>query len=141
MQDKIEIQEQISRYSDALTRRDWAALGATFAPDGSWRVVAEPGYAYSGAEVGPGIRSLVEPANYLVQFNTPALSEVQSDYATARSTILETGEYAAGKFQPFKCRLESFGVYDDELQKISGQWRFKSRRFSFINLTISQVTE
>jgi hypothetical protein len=139
--DKIEIQELISRYSDALTRRDWESVASVFAPDASWRALGEPGFAFEGTNIGPGIRSLIEPTNYFVQMNTPALIEVQGSQAKARSTIMEIGEYDPGKLQPFKARLESFGYYDDVVKKVNGRWLFASRQFTGVKLTVSKVED
>jgi ketosteroid isomerase-like protein len=139
MLDKIEIQDLISRYSDAITRRDWEAVTSAFSPEATWHVVGQPAFQFKGRDVGPGIRSLVEPSNYLVQMNTPALIEINGDEATARSTILESGEYEAGKFQPFKARFDSFGTYEDVLRKVDGRWRFASRRFTMIKMNISKA--
>ena len=141
MRDEYEIQDLISRYSDAITRRDWSTVTSVFASDASWQVLGQPDFRFEGDKVGPGIRSLVEPANYLIQMNTPAIVAVNGSNATARSTIFETGEYEAGRFQPFKCRFESFGIYSDRLRKEDGRWRFASREFTMLNMRISRIQE
>ena len=139
MTDKVEIQELISRYSDGITRRDWEAVALVFAPDATWQILGNPGFLFTGAKVGPGIRSLVEPSNYLLQMNTPALIDVKGEGATARSTIMESAEYEAGRFQEYKSRFNSFGFYDDILKKVDGKWRFASRRFTMLNMNITRV--
>jgi len=139
MRDEYEIQDLISRYSDAITRREWSTVSSVFAADATWQVLGEPGFRFDGDKIGPGIRSLVEPANHLIQMNTPAIVAVNGNSATARSTIFETGEYEAGRFQPFKCRFESFGIYSDRLRKDDGRWRFASREFTILNMRISRV--
>ena len=136
MHDEYAIQDLISRYSDAITRRDWQTVSSVFAAGASWQVLGVPEFRFEGDKVGSGIRSLVEPANYLIQMNTPAIVQVNGNTATARSTIFETGEYEAGRFQPFKCRFESFGIYSDRLRKDDGSWRFAAREFTMLNMRI-----
>ena len=95
MRDEYEIQDLISRYSmrsrDASGRLSRRYLRA----EATWQVLGEPGFRFDGDKIGPGIRSLVEPANHLIQMNTPAIVAVNGNSATARSTIFETGEYEA----------------------------------------------
>jgi ketosteroid isomerase-like protein len=141
MRDECEIQDLISRYSDAITRRDWPVVSSVFAAEASWQVVGVPEYRFEGDKVGSGIRGLVEPANYLIQMSTRAIVQVDGDTATARSTVFETGEYEAGRFQPFKCRFESFGIYADRLRKDEGRWRFASREFTMLNMRITRLDE
>jgi hypothetical protein len=141
MTEKEDIQDLISRYSDAITRRDWEVVASVFAADGSWQVVGNDQFSFAGAKIGPGIRSLVEPANYLIQLNTPALIDISGETATARSTIMEIAEYEAGKFKEFKARLNSYGFYQDVIKKLNGKWLFTSRRFNMITMTLSRVDD
>jgi hypothetical protein len=141
MREEYEIQDLISRYSDAITRRDWTTVSAAFASDATWQVLGEPGFRFAGGEIGNGIRSLVEPANYLIQMNTPAIVRLDGNTATARSTIFETGEFEAGRFQPYKCRFESFGIYSDRLRRDDGRWRFTSREFTMLNMRFARLDE
>jgi len=132
----IEVQDLITRYSDAINRRDWEVVKSVFAPDGTWESLGPPVFAFAGPDVGPGIRSLVEPARFFVQMNSPALIEINGDRATARSTIFEKGEYPPGAIAAFDGRFESFGIYSDVLHLRTDGWRFTKRTFSFLSMTV-----
>lgn len=138
MSEKADIQEVLNRYSDGVTRRDWAQVATVFAPDATWEVVGSE-FKFQGPKVAESIQGIVMAANFLVQMISSTLIEVKGDTATARSTVLEAGEFDAGKYQPYKARMDSYGIYEDTLKKIGGQWKFASRRFTMINLKLSKV--
>jgi hypothetical protein len=41
MRDEYEIQDLISRYSDAITRREWSTVSSVFAAEATWQVLGE----------------------------------------------------------------------------------------------------
>jgi len=121
----IAIQNLISSYSSAVSRRAWTELDALFTPDASWEVEGGPGLRLQGAELVPGIRALVEQTtDSIFQMNCPAVIAVDGDRATATSNMYEFG------VTPDKLnRFEAPGIYDDVLVRHDGTWRFASRRF------------
>ena len=133
--DHMAIQDTITRYCDAITRRDWAALEALFLPDAQWQVIGGPAFHFTGAALVPGIRGVVETTSSLTQINGPALIEIDGDRANARSTIYEFGETLdkSGRF-------EEPGTYDDVLKKSDGVWRFSSRRFTIRHFRLVKIT-
>lgn len=135
MSDHIAIQNTITRYCDAITRRDWDALADVFAPDAVWEVIGGPAFRFAGAGVAPGIRGVVESTSSLTQINGPALIEIDGDHATARSTIYEFGETLDKT-----SRFEEPGTYDDVLRKIDGKWRFTLRRFTIRHFRSVKIT-
>src|SRR5579864_492799 len=106
--ERAAIQDVITRYSDAITRRDWVVLAELFAPDAVWEVIGGPAFRYTGADVALGIQRIVESTSTLTQINGPALIEMEGDRATARSTIYEFGETIDKA-----SRFEEPGTYDD----------------------------
>jgi hypothetical protein len=133
--DYIEIQNLISLYSIAVSRRDWAALDGMFMPDAHWEVVGGPGTVLDGAKILPGLRSLVEDnSESLCQMNCPAYVKIDGERATAVSNMCEFGLSPDGKV-----RFEAPGIYEDVLVKHNGQWRFASRRYVVVTLRTQPV--
>ena len=118
------IQIHISRYTDAVNSRNWAAFPNIFAKDASWEAIGLD-LRFDGLEaITQGLSKIVGDMSRFVQMNTPAVIELDGDRASARSVIYEIGEYDATG----TC-FEAYGTYEDELITVDGEWRFKSRRF------------
>ena len=126
--DCIAIQQVISRYSSAVSRRAWPELETLFTADASWEVIGGPGLRLEGPALLPGIRALVEQTTESIfQMNCPAVIVVDGDRATATSNMYEFG------VTPDKSnRFEAPGIYDDVLVRRGGTWRFASRRFTVL---------
>jgi hypothetical protein len=135
MTDREAIQDVITRYCDAITRRDWIALKEVFAVEALWEVIGGPAFRYTGVDIAPGIQRIVESTSTLTQINGPALIDINGDHATARSTIYEFGETLDKT-----SRFEEPGTYDDVLKKIDGKWRFTSRRFTIRHFRSMSIT-
>jgi len=135
MSEYMAVQTVITRYCDAVTRRDWAALADLFAPDATWDVIGHVTFHFAGADVVPGIRGIVESTGSLVQINTPALIEIDGDRATARSTI-----YELGTDKEKAHRFEEPGLYEDVLTKIGGKWKFSARRFTILHFQMDKIS-
>jgi hypothetical protein len=127
--DYEEIQNLVARYADAVSRRDFDALAAVFAPDAVWDVTGGTKLRYEGAELVPGIRRIVEMSNFLAQVHSPAIIEIDGDNASSRVTAFEVGE-----MQAYGLRFEQFGIYEDSLRKVDGRWLFTERRFTTLNM-------
>jgi ketosteroid isomerase-like protein len=131
------IQTVISTYSNAVTRRDWAAIAGTFAADATWEAVGGPHpMKFCGDEVGPGIKAAIGMTGSLIQLITPSVIEVDGDRAAAHCNIHEFGEMLDRK-----SHFEASGLYDDALEKVDGKWRFKSRictilKFRLVSLAV-----
>jgi hypothetical protein len=118
------IQVHISRYTDAVNSRNWAAFPKIFAEDASWEAIGLDIRFDGLAAITQGLSKIVGDMSRFVQMNTPAVIELDGDRASARSTIYELGEYDADGTS-----FEAYGTYEDELVTVNGEWRFKSRRF------------
>ena len=130
--DKAEIQELIALYCDGVTRRDWAQVASVFAADAMWEIVGSD-FRFQGDKIAAGIQSLVTPSRFLIQMVSSTIIEVRGDTATARTTIHEATEFPAGAFKPFKTRISSYGIYEDQIKKVGGHWKFAARRFNMID--------
>lgn len=84
----------INRYTDAVNRRDWVALGQVFTRDGIWDVggpqAAPFCFLFSGRDkVVEGVRGLITSLEFLIQTNHALVVNILGDRATASSTLQE----------------------------------------------------
>ncbi len=128
--DRLAIRDLVDRYADALTRRDWAALSATFADDAIWSL-GEPYNAEikGAAEIARGIAQSLKPYEHLVQMVHSTAIEFDQGGARARTIINEHGRRRDGAGGTFL-----LGIYHDHFQRDGRGWRFRSRRAEVIFL-------
>ena len=118
------VQVHISRYTQAVNSRDWAAFARIFAKDARWEAIGLD-IRFDGLDaITKGLSRIVGGMSRFVQMNTPAAIDLAGDHATARSTIYELGEY-----DEQGTAFEAYGTYEDELIMMDDEWRFRSRRF------------
>ncbi len=135
MLDKLEIQETISLYHEGGSTTDWDQVMATFLPDGIWEVPALRILAEGQAAIRSAMTSLMEPIEYLVQINSPAIITVDGDSAAARSLIRE-----CAKFRGQPGVIDVVGQFNDELQRTADGWRFAHRTFTIFGTHLSAET-
>jgi hypothetical protein len=136
MSDLHAIQDVVSRYTNAVTRRDFAAIAATFAPKATWQVVGGPyPFKLEGAGIGPGIQQSLEMTACLIQLITPPSIVIDGPRATANLNIHEFGEMADRK-----SHFEASGTYDDVLEKIEGRWLFAARLCTILKFRLVSLS-
>jgi len=125
LSDRIAIRDVIDRYSDAVTRRDWPTVGATFHDDAVWSVGGSFNLEYRSREnIESGLRAGVSALEFLVQMTHSVVIELDGRRATARTLVNEMGRNAAQKTGLFL-----LGFYEDVLSQREGRWAFDARRF------------
>jgi len=132
-QDRAEIEDLMARYLFAIDYFDWDAYVATFAPDG------ELEFARGTSKGRDAIREAVSSFSrrigefYHTEDGAPAILRhvilqsvirVEGERAWARSLWLEMANHGPGDTM----KMGTFGVYEDELAKLDGQWLFTRRR-------------
>jgi ketosteroid isomerase-like protein len=132
MDERSNIQDVITSYSDAVSRRDWELLASVFAPNATWENVGSF-QQFKRDGVVSGIRSMVEPSNYLVQILGPSIIKIKGDTANARTLVEEHCDYDAGPIVPVKTRFHCLGLYTDVLKRVGGRWKFVERKFTIFN--------
>jgi hypothetical protein len=85
------------------------------------------------AELRAQMPALVEPIEYLVQINAPAIIEVDGDRATARSLIRECARFRDGGVL-----MDVVGQFRDELRRTPDGWRFAHRSFTIIGTHVTE---
>ena len=120
--DRMAIQHLAQVYADGVMQRDPEIWGSTWAEDAVWVLGGrEP---VSGRDnVVAFWSSVMQGYPLVLHWVQPGLIEVNGDTATARFYIQEKlrGEDGSGAY--------SAGVYNDELVKENGEWKFKYRKF------------
>lgn len=122
------VQRVLSAFTDAINRRDWREFAVLFTQDATFELTNEPYPArYRGVDaITAGIRGLVDPAESLIQMNSPAVIVIDKDRAVARSTLFETGVLPKKGF-----KFEAYMLADDVLEHTLDRWLLSSRRIEF----------
>ena len=79
--------------------------------------------------------AVLEPIEYLVQINAPAIIAVDGDTASARSLVRE-----CAKFRDRPGLMDVVGQFVDELQRTPDGWRFAHRTFTILGTHMSAET-
>ena len=133
MLDKLEIQETISLYHEGGSKPDWDQVMATFLPDGTWEVPALRILSQGHTAIRQAMTALMEPIEYLVQINAPAIITLDGDSASARSLIRE-----CAKFRDQPGLIDVVGQFHDELHRTTGGWRFAHRTFTILGTFMAE---
>lgn len=120
MTDQDQIRELIASYALLLDGGDTAACARLFTEDGEFVVYGSTRTGYDG------IGAMFEQAPRGMHLTGVSLIDVAGDAATGRTQVLFVNAATHG------LRL---AIYDDELERSNGQWRFRRRRCQFITDT------
>lgn len=120
MNDQEHIRELIASYALLLDAGDTDACAQLFTEDGEFVV-------YGATRTGRGeIGAMFELAPRGMHMTGVSRIDVTGDNATGRAQVLFVNAATYGM------RL---ALYDDELVRVDGQWRFRRRRCQFITPT------
>ena len=122
--DYLEIQHLAQVYADGVMQRDAQLWGSTWASDGEWHLMPGMDPVKGRENLKAFWSGVMEGYPNVLHWVQPGLIEVDGDTATARFYVQENIKPAEG---------DSFrvaGVYNDELIKEDGAWKFAVRRFS-----------
>jgi SnoaL-like domain len=120
--DRLEIQDLIHRYSDAVTRADWQQCEAVFTPDALWESPAL-GMRYENRASFMEILRATSSFDLLIQTaHSSVITLIDADRARSTTTI---HEFIRGT----ENNLEQYGIYFDDLARVDGRWKFTHRLF------------
>jgi len=129
LQDKVAIRDLLDGYFDAIARRDWDALAATFTPDGAWRLEGAANMQFETRDsVKAGMSKLVEATELAILMNHSSVIEISGDRAKARTLCHEITRRAGVAQAGFL-----LGFYHDELVRSDGQWLFARKTFRIVH--------
>ncbi len=132
-QDRAEIEDLMARYLFAIDYHDWDAYAGTFAEDG------ELEYASGTATGRPAIKeSITKFAERIGDFyHTEDGKPAKLRHVVLQSVIRVEGDRAWGRALWLEMadngpqdsmKMNTYGIYEDEMTKQSGQWLFAKRR-------------
>lgn len=123
-EDRVAIRELIETYCDAVNRRDATAWSKTWSDDAVWDL---QGHHVSGkASIVATWQTAMAEFSYVGFFAVPGAIEVTGTTGTARVYVRETLVTEQGDER----RIE--GLYEDDLEKSTGAWVFKKRKYKII---------
>lgn len=121
------VRDLIDTYCDAINRGDWDRYQETFAPDAVWEAPALDMHLEGAAAIRTAVSDLTSSADvYLQTAAAVVVTLVDDGRATASCTVREqirTGGDAG---------MLMLGVYDDEVVRIDGAWKFARRSFNLV---------
>jgi hypothetical protein len=132
-EDRAEIEDLMARYLFAIDYDDWDSYVGTFAPDG------ELEFASGTSKGRPAIRAMVAKFAegigrfYHTEDGKPAklrhvilqsVVRVEGDHAWSRTLWMEMANHGPGDTM----KMGTYGIYEDDLKKVDGQWLFAKRR-------------
>ncbi len=131
-QDRAEIEDLMARYLFAIDYSDWDAYVATFAPDGELTFAS--GTSKGREAIKAAVTKFAEGIGrfYHTADGKPAKLRhvilqssirVEGDHAWARSLWLEMANHGPND-EP---KIGTYGLYEDEMKKVGGQWLFAKR--------------
>lgn len=124
LEDRQAIAELNGIYADGVVRFDADTWGSVWAADAHWNLM---GHEVDGREGIVGFWQQAMSGLDAVSFQcVPCMIEVTGDTATSR---VQTQEILRPKEGPAR---HVGGLYEDELAKVDGQWRFTSRKFRIV---------
>lgn len=121
-QDYVALRQLAERYVDAVNRFDGDAWGATWAPDGEWRL----GEVFTGREaiVARWTTVMKSIPNVFMHVYSGVIDDVEGDRAS--------GRWYMGEFLnlPDGSRSMNSICYFDTYRRIGGEWYIQTRRFA-----------
>ncbi|MCR9278921.1 MAG: nuclear transport factor 2 family protein [Pseudomonadaceae bacterium] len=124
--DILAITHLAQQYADGVMQRDAEIWGNTWAEQGAWHLSPDMDPVTGREALKAFWTNVMAGYPQVLHWVQPGLIEVDGDTATARFYVQENIKDAEG--QGFRVA----GVYNDELIKEAGNWRFAVRRFSVI---------
>jgi len=122
VEDTLNIQQLYARYSDAIMRNDAGTFGSCWSDDGYWLLL---GNEYRGKEaIVEAYSNSVKGTDFILHLAMSPLISIDGDKAKVRSQVQEILHFSGGG------AMMILANYNDELQKVDGQWLFAARRIS-----------
>ena len=128
--DRLEIRELVETYNDAVNRRQTEDWKSTWADNAIWDLL---GMEIEGREaIVKTWKSAIKNFSYMGFSSFPGAIEINGETAHARIYVRETLISQNGQIRNIE------GMYNDELVKQNGQWRFRKRAYQILHETSSQ---
>lgn len=127
LEDRVAIRELLETYGDAVNQRDAEVWSSTWAEDGAWTLL-EMDTVHGRGRIVEMWTAAMSQFPGVVFIPTLGMIHIEGNTARMRSYTCEVYD-DSGTGQTRR----DYGQYDDELVKIGGDWKFKSRRFHYLH--------
>lgn len=129
LEDEAAIRDLAARFADAETRGDQETVRSLFRPDAVFRIGAPNAVTCEGVDaIVAFLEGLRGGKEFFVQFVHSGLIQIDGDTASARWLVREIA------LVPGKTYYNNFGFFIDEIERVEGQWRFRSRSYRYLYL-------
>jgi hypothetical protein len=115
--DRSEIMRLVARYGSLLDRERYDEWLELFLPDAAFLVY---GRAFAGHD---GLRAMTRGAPGGIHLGAMPVIDLDGDRARVEQSFV---------FVDGKTHETRIGWYDDELERVGGGWRFRTRRCTFL---------
>ncbi len=122
--DILAIQHLAQVYADGVMQRDADIWGDTFAENGAWILSSDMEPVRGRENLKAFWTGVMAGYPNVLHWVQPGIIEVDGDTATARFYVQENIKDAEGN------TFRVAGVYNDELVRENGEWKFNVRRFN-----------
>ncbi|MEN3976008.1 nuclear transport factor 2 family protein [Emcibacter sp. SYSU 3D8] len=126
LEDRMEIQHLAQVYADGVMQRDVELWGNTFSKDGAWALPGMEKPLQGHDVLKPTWSRIMEGYPHVLHFVQPGVITINGDTAKARFYVQENIKDAKGEMS------RTVGVYNDDLVRENGKWKFKFRKFDVL---------
>lgn len=125
IQDELAIRALADKFSDAANRKDSALFESLWAENGVWKIGAPINVEFKGkSTMGSNVVHMLGLWDFFVQLTGPGVITIDGNKAKARFYVNEIARKKQDKSGNY-----NLSVYDDELVKENGEWRFSKRTY------------
>jgi hypothetical protein len=126
VEDKLEIQQLAQTYADGVMQQNVDIWGSTWAEKGEWSLPGMEKPITGRETLKPFWSQVMKGYPHVLHWVQPGLITINGDKATARFYVQENIKDAQGG------QVRVAGVYDDELVRENGKWKFAKRNFAVL---------
>ncbi len=133
--DEAEIRRLAAQFSDACVRYDRALFHSLWEPEGVWEITEPfPAVAEGVENILALLDGLLGMYEFFVQMQHSGVIAVTGDAATARWVMQEVGRGKDGALF-----YNNFGLYEDQMARRGGAWRFVRRTYQYVYIDHSPL--
>ncbi len=127
LEDDLAIRNLVARFADATTIADYEGLKALWQPDGVF-TISQPNFNTKTGidDIIALIKQLRDGRDFFIQFVHSGVIKDQGNTATARWMMHEVAQGPGEKY------YSNYGIFNDKMKKINGDWFFTSRSYDYM---------
>lgn len=136
LSDRLEIEDLVLRFADAVCRNDPREVAALWADEGTWTIDPPKNFSLTGtpAELSRPIEAMPLRWDSFLQITHGTTVRGSGDAASARTYLTEIGVEKGATGSYF-----NHAVYEDELIRTAEGWRFRVRRYRYLYIDESPL--